>query len=277
NVIGADQLPAAVAGRVLTTSEGNPLFVGELVRMLVHDGALRREGDRWTAGAELAALEMPPTIQALLAARIERLRPADRTVLERAAVVGRQSSRAAVTHLLPRDAGDLDARLEALRRSELIEPDTGWYLGEPALRFHHVLIRDAAYRRLLKNTRAELHARFADWLEVRDGNAVEHHETVGWHLEQADQQLRELGPVGAQGRKLGEGASRHLAAAGRRALAHDDLPLAASLLGRALDRLDAADPARADLALDWCEALLAAGDVGPAKSAIDELGRFTGD
>ena len=94
NVIGADELPAAVAGRVLATSEGNPLFVGELVRMLVQDGALRREGDRWTTGVELAALEMPPTIHALLAARIERLRPEERTVLERAAVVGRQFSRA---------------------------------------------------------------------------------------------------------------------------------------------------------------------------------------
>src|SRR5205085_12558594 len=80
NVIGAEELPAAVAGRVLATSEGNPLFVGELVRMLVHDGALKREGDRWTAGAGLARLEMPPTIQALLAARIERLRPEERAV-----------------------------------------------------------------------------------------------------------------------------------------------------------------------------------------------------
>ena len=64
NVIGADALPAAVARRVLAASEGNPLFVGELVRMLVQDGALRREGDRWTAGAQLASLEMPPTIHA---------------------------------------------------------------------------------------------------------------------------------------------------------------------------------------------------------------------
>src|SRR5262249_27774875 len=70
NVIGAAELPAAVAGRVLATSEGNPLFVGELVRMLVHDGVLKRDGERWTMGVELADLEMPPTIHALLAARI---------------------------------------------------------------------------------------------------------------------------------------------------------------------------------------------------------------
>ena len=227
NVIGADALPAAIAGRVLATSEGNPLFVGELVRMLVQDGVLRREGERWTSGVEPAALEMPPTIQALLAARIERLRPEERTVLERAAVVGRHFSRSAVAELLPAELrGELDLRLEALRRSELIEPDTGWLLGEPLLRFHHVLIRDAAYRRLLKGTRAELHARFAAWLESRSPDAAQHDETLGWHLEQAHQHLRELGPLDERGRALGERAAQHLAAAGRRALARDDLALA---------------------------------------------------
>src|SRR5262245_14056240 len=274
NVVGADALPAAITGRVLATSEGNPLFLGELVRMLVDDGALRREGDRWTAGVDLATVEMPPTIQALLAARIERLGAEDRLVLERAAIVGRQFSRTAVAHLLPRATADLDARLEALRRSELIEPDSTWFLGEPALRFHHGLIRDAAYRRVLKGTRAELHARVAEWIEGRVGEAVEHDETIGWHLERAHQHLRELGPLDAQGRALGERAARYLAAAGRRALARDDVAVAADLLGRAMARLDAADPARAELALDWCEALLAAGQVGPAADAIAELGRW---
>jgi class 3 adenylate cyclase/Pyruvate/2-oxoacid:ferredoxin oxidoreductase delta subunit/tetratricopeptide (TPR) repeat protein len=278
NVIGAEALPAAVAGRVLATSEGNPLFLGELVRMLVNDGILTREGDRWTTSVALSDLDMPPTIHALLAARIERLRPEDRAVLERAAVVGRQFSRAAVAHLLPREAqDDLDARLAALRRSELIEPDAAWFLGEPALRFHHNLIRDAAYRRLLKGTRAEQHGRIADWIEARVGESVEYDEMIGWHLEQAHQHLRELGPIDEHGRAFGERAARSLAAAGRRALARDDVPVAASLLGRALDRLDDADPTRADLALDWCEALLAAGNVGQAATAVTELGRWIGD
>jgi len=275
NVIGAADLPAAVAAKVLATSEGNPLFVGELVRMLVQEGALTKEGERWTTGAGLASLEMPPTIHALLASRIERLKPEERGVLERAAVVGRHFSRSAVAALLPADVKDLDARLESLRRSELIERDTGWMLGEPALRFHHLLIRDAAYRRLLKGTRAELHARLADWIEAQVGDAPEHDETIGRHLEQAHQHLRELGPLDESGRRLGERAAARLAAAGRAALARDDVPLAASLLGRAIAGLDAADPARADLALDWCEALLASGDVAPAGVAIDELGRFT--
>ena len=277
-VIGASELPAAVAGRVLATSEGNPLFLSELVRMLVEDGVLRREADRWVAAVDLAEIEVPPTIQALLAARIERLRPEERAVLERAAVIGRQFSHAAVVHLLPPELrAGVDARLESLRRSELIEPDAGWFLGEPALRFHHALIRDAAYRRLLKGTRAEFHGRFAGWIETRVAETGEHDEMIGWHLEQAHRHLQELGPVDETGRAVGERAARYLAAAGRRALARDDLAPAASLLGRALARLDGDDPGRADLALDWCEALLAAGDVGPVGRALEELERFSGN
>lgn len=277
-VLGAADLPAAVAAKVLATSEGNPLFVTELVRMLVQEGALARDGDRWTAGAALAALEMPPTIHALLAARIERLRPEERTVLERAAVVGRHFSRGAVAALLGlpngADSGELDARLEALRRSELIERDSGWFLGEPALRFHHLLTRDAAYRRLLKGTRTELHSQLAAWIEARVGDAPEHDETIGRHLEQACQLLRELDPGDASSVALGERAARRLAAAGRRALARDDVSLAAGLLGRALALLGPHAHERADLVLDRCEALLAAGDVGPAAETVAELDRM---
>jgi class 3 adenylate cyclase/tetratricopeptide (TPR) repeat protein len=284
NAVGAAELPAAVVGRVLAISEGNPLFVGELLRMLVHDGTLKREGNRWATTVELAELEMPPTIHALLAARIERLRPQERTVLERAAVLGRHFSRAAVAQLLPPEIEDLDACLESLRRSELVESDAGRFLGEPALRFHHALIRDAAYRRLLKGTRAELHARFADWVETRAGQDLEHGETIGWHLEQAHQLLAELGPIDAAGRAFGERAARYLAAAGRRALERDDVARAANLLGRAVERLDSNAPAapesagdRADLILDWCEALLSAGDLGTATRPVGELERLGGD
>ncbi|HXC51516.1 MAG TPA: adenylate/guanylate cyclase domain-containing protein, partial [Candidatus Limnocylindrales bacterium] len=275
SVIGASDLPATVVAKVLSTTEGNPLFVGELVRMLVDEGAIERQGDRWVVGANLAALEMPPTIHALLAARIERLRPEERTVLEHASVVGRHFSRSAVCALLGSTGSDLDARLEALRRTELIEPDTGWFLGEPVLRFHHVLIRDAAYRRLLKGKRAELHAELAEWIEAKVADTPEHDETVGRHLEQAHRLLCELGQRDQKTTVLGERAASRLAAAGRRALGGDDVPLAASLLGRAIACLDACDTARAELALDWCESLLSAGDVGQAKTAIEELSRFT--
>ena len=276
-VIGADALPAAITGRVLAASEGNPLFVGELVRMLVQDGLLRRDGERWVATTELERIGMPPSIHAVLAARIERLPAAERSVLERAAVVGRSFSRGAVAHLLHDvDPAGIDDRLEALRRAELIEPAGTPFAGEPGLRFHHGLVRDAAYGRLLKETRAELHERLADWLRERRGG-VSDEETIGWHLEQAHQLLGELRPLDARGRALGERAARVLGQAGRRALSRDDAHLAAGLLGRALARLAPADAARAELALDWAEALLSAGEVATAARAIAEIERMASD
>jgi hypothetical protein len=191
-------------------------------------------------------------------------------------VIGRHFSRNAIAALLGRNGPELDARLESLRRNELIEHDTGWFLGEPVMRFHHVLIRDAAYRRLLKGTRAELHEQLADWIEHQVNDASEHDETIGWHLEQSYRHLRELGPVDDHGTALGERAARRLATAGRRALARDDIRLAAVVLGRALACLGEDDAARADLALDWCEALLAAGDVEPSLAALAEIERFAG-
>ncbi len=275
DTIGAAELPAAVAGRVLAASEGNPLFLGALVRMLVDDGALEWDGERWIATVELDELEMPPTIHALLAARIDRLDPVVRLVLERASVIGRQFSREAVAYLLPPDLhAELDGTFEALRRSELIEPDDTWFLGEPAMRFHHALIRDAAYRRLLKDARADLHASFAEWLEQRVGEGIEQDEAIGSHFEQAYRHLDELGPLDERAQSLGTRAAERLAAEGRRALARDDLTVAAGLLGRAVSLLAADDPHRAELSLDWCEALLAGGDVNDAPNAIDELGRW---
>src|SRR5262249_4573395 len=143
----------------------------------------------------------------------------------------------------------------------------------PALRFHHALTRDAAYRRILKGTRADLHRRLADWLEERDADGD---ETIGWHLEQAHQHLRELRPLDAAGHAPAERAARSLAVAGRRAFDRDELRRAATLLGRAIDLLPADDSARAGLVLDRCEALLAVGDVGPSAAAVVELGRLAG-
>ena len=107
---------------------------------------------------------VPPTIQALLAARLDQLEGGERTVLERAAVEGEIFHRGAVQALVPSEAR-LTTRLTSLARKELIRPDTAQLPGEDAFRFRHLLIRDAAYDAVPKATRAELHERFAAWLE----------------------------------------------------------------------------------------------------------------
>ncbi len=204
-MLGDAPIPSELSERILETTEGNPLFLGETVRMLIDEGVLRREGDAWIAGTDVAAVEVPPTIQALLAARIERLRTDERSVIERAAVIGKQFYRGAVAELVaPPVREGIDRHLDALRRKDMVEPEGTYWVDEPVYRFHHVLIRDAAYRSLLKEARAELHERFANWLERKAGELVgEHEEVIAFHLEQAHEYRRQLGPLDEGGRALG--------------------------------------------------------------------------
>ena len=271
-LVDGAELPDALLDRIATASEGNPLFVGELVRMLVDDRVLELVDGAWRVTVDLAEIEVPHTIHALLAARIDRLAAGERAVLEAASVVGKTFYRGALAALLPADlVGQLDEHLEGLRRKELVEPAGTYWLDEPVLRFHHVLIRDAAYRRLLKETRAGLHERAAAWLEVKVGDLPEHDDAIGYQLEQAHHLRVETGDARPA---LGRTASVRLAAAGRRALEADDRPVAASLLGRALGCLPDDDAERSALLLERCEALLAMGDATEAAGPIDELGRL---
>jgi class 3 adenylate cyclase len=275
-LLGRAELPVALSERILETAEGNPLFLGEMLRMLVDEGALRREQDRWVAVGDLADVEVPPTIQALLAARIGRLHSEERSVVERASVIGKQFFRGAVAELVaPAVRADIDGHLEALRRKDMVEPEGTYWIDEPVYRFHHVLIRDAAYRSLLKEARAELHERFADWLESKAGKLVgEHEEVIAFHLEQAHSYRRELGPLDDRGRELGVCAAARLHSAGRRALAREDLAAAANLLARALARDAGTDE---EILWDLAETALSAGDTATAAPIVDRLANGSGN
>lgn len=266
-LLGPADLPAGLLVRMLATTDGNPLFLGELVRMLVDEGALVREGAGWAVADGVDSFEVPPTIHALLSARIERLRTDERAVVERAAVIGQQFYRGAVAELLgPPARTDIDGHLVALRRKELIEPEGLYWIDEPVYRFHHVLIRDAAYRLLLKEVRAALHERFADWLADKVGESVgEYEEVIAFHLEQAHSYRRELGPLDEAGRTLGARAAEHLLTAGRRALAREDLAAAENLLSRAL----ACDGGN-ELEILWelAETVLSAGDAARGAEVV---------
>ena len=278
-LLGRAALPDGLAERLLEATEGNPLFVGETVRMLVDEGVLRRDGDTWVVGDQSVDVEMPPTIQALIAARLERMGDDERAVVERAAVIGKQFYRGAVAELCPAAIRDgIDGHLETLRRKELVELEGSYWIDEPVYRFHHVLIRDVAYRSVLKEVRADLHERMAQWLEAKSGDLTgEYEQFVAFHLEQAHEYRSQLGPLDEHGRALGRRAAERLASAGRRALTREDLPAAANLLGRALDRLDDHAPARPDLLADLSEALLSAGDTHAAAPAVEALRGAAGE
>jgi class 3 adenylate cyclase/tetratricopeptide (TPR) repeat protein len=208
-------MPAELRDRVTAAAAGNPLFVTEMV-------AMARE-----AGGEI---EVPPTLKALLAARLDGLEESERSVLERGAVEGEIFHRGAVQALTV--DGQVTPRLASLVRKELLRRDRSQLPGDDAFRFRHLLIRDAAYDALPKATRAELHERFAAWLEERAPDFVELDEVVGYHLEQAARYEQELG---RSSRGLSERAGDRLASAGRRALWRDDVHAARSLFERALD------------------------------------------
>ena len=177
------------------------------------------------------------TLQALLAARLDQLGDAERAVLECGSVEGEVFHRGAIQALSPGE-GAVTPRLAALTRKQLIAPDKAQIPGEDGFRFRHLLIRDAAYDALPKAARADLHMRFADWLESHGTTVVELGELLGYHLEQAVRYRRELGVEDAE---LAAAAQARLATAGRRALNRLDFGSAANLLHRAAELAPASE------------------------------------
>ena len=208
-----DAIPVALRERIARNAGGNPLFISEMVAMANED----------------AEVDVPPTLTALLAARLDQLEVAERRVLERGSVEGEIFHRGAVQALTPEET-QVTRRLAALVRRQLVRPDRAQLAGDDGYRFRHLLLRDAAYDALPKAVRADLHSRFADWLDEHGDALVERDEIVGYHLEQAVRYRAELGGPNAD---LAERAAGHLATAGRRAIDRLDLRTASALLERA--------------------------------------------
>ena len=270
NLLGHIGDGEAVRSRIAAVAEGNPFFVEELVAMLIDDGLLVRDSEQWIATSDLHATPIPPTISALLAARLDRLADQERAVIGRASVVGKTFYRTAVAELSSTDLRpDVASSLMALVRKELIRPDRSGPLGDDAFHFRHLLIRDAAYDAMPRRERAELHERLADWLETAgSGRLGQFEEILGYHLEQAHHQLIGLGVADQRVDDLARRGTGHLAAAGRRAVALADVPAAVALLERALAL--APSGSRASVAADLAATLV---DAGRLRAADDLLAR----
>ena len=242
--------------RVVKAAEGNPLFVEQMLAMAGENGA---NGD----------LAVPPTIQALVAARLERLPRDERATVERASIVGKEFSLAEVRELSPPgERGATADRVLALVRKELVRPAHVTEGGD-VFRFRHLLIRDAAYEAMSKDARAELHERYAGHLEALPGNrASEVEEIAGYHLEQAYRYRAELGPIDAAGIVLAERAAGKLAGAGQRALGRGDLHAAEALLERAISLLGADDARIPDLVCDLSIVMRDRGGLEEAEAAL---------
>jgi class 3 adenylate cyclase/tetratricopeptide (TPR) repeat protein len=261
-VEGLGELSGEARTQIVEAAEGNPLFVEQLVAMRAESG----DGE----------LEVPPTLHALLSARIDRLAEEERAVVERGSVEGRLFHRGAVAELLAEaDRHEVGAHLLTLVRKELIRPDRATVPGDDGFRFGHILIRDAAYEAIPKRQRAALHERYADWLVAKLGDEAPD-EILGYHLEQAYRYGAELDGGDPA---LGARAAERLAAAARAARNRHDVRARLNFLSRAVD-LAADDPARPGLLFARGEALQDSGDFAAAYASFGEavrLARAAGD
>ncbi|MGZ4151313.1 MAG: ATP-binding protein, partial [Actinomycetota bacterium] len=272
NLLGVADLDTSIVDRVTEAADGNPLYLEQMLSMLIDQGAIRNEAGRWITTAALAAVEVPPTISALLTARLDRLAPSERTVIERSAVIGQVFYRGAVEALVPPPVQpEVAPCLRTLTTKELIRPHDDAMVGEETFRFLHALIRDAAYRGVLKRTRAELHEAFVDWVESSTGDRTREYEEIrGYHLEQAYRIRTELGVPDDHVAAIGRRAATYLGSAGRRALARGDLPAAERLLRRAAATLPAGDHEAVELLIEAGEALVDLGELAQADEVLGD-------
>ena len=255
---GGAQLTNEVRRRILLAADGNPLFIEEMLALVSEDG-----GD--------TDVVVPPTIQALLQSRLDRLGTNERGLIGRGAVEGQIFHRGTVHELAPQsERADVATHLLSLVRKDLIRPDQPTFPDEEAFRFRHLLIRDAAYDSLPKETRAELHERFADWLD-QHGNLVEQDEIVGYHLERAHRNRAELDSADARLDGLARRAVSKLGSAAQGAKARGDFGAVSGLLERAAALLPEGNPQRLELLIQLADPLNTGVRSERARSIAAEL------
>ena len=264
SLTGDQGIPPSARAHLLETAAGNPLYLEQLAASL---------GEH--AGSEIWPV-LPPTIQALLGARLQRLGPGASSVLARAAVIGKDFGVQAVRELLPPEArGPLGRNLQTLVAKGLVHYEPSDRRPGEEYSFRHILIQEAALRAIPKSLRAELHHRYADWLEyVLWRPATERPEILGYHLEQSVRYLSELRPAEAQSSPLSRRAADHLETAGRAAHDRDDAIAAVNLLVRAAALLPSGDAALARLYTSLGAAQTEAGLLEKAMTTFDEAQRI---
>jgi class 3 adenylate cyclase/tetratricopeptide (TPR) repeat protein len=276
HLLGGGSAVTGLPRRIADAAEGNPLFVEELVAMLAERDELVEHDDRRLALGEPAELEVPPSIEALIAARLDQLPAEERAVLERGSVIGTQFVAGEVARLSDEaESASVRSALMAMVRRDLLRPDPEATLAmgadDEAFRFRHQLIRDGAYAGMSKAERARLHERYAALLEEAPAEQLHQlDEVIGYHFEQAHVLWAALGGEPGQPDTASRAAS-HLGAAGLRASHKGDIPATANLLARAARLSQPADPQRVAYLPQLANALIGLGRFEEAEVAVNEV------
>jgi tetratricopeptide (TPR) repeat protein len=198
-VLAGSGLPDELLQRIAVRADGNPLFVEEVVRSLLEDGVIRRDGNAYVLERALDEIVVPDTIQGVLAARIDRLEADDKRTLQTASVIGREFARRLMDRLSGA-AARAEASLQALKAVELIYEKTLY--PELSYVFKHALTQDVAYGSLLRPQRKELHALVGAAIEATYADRItEHYGVLAWHFERAgraDKAVDYLGKAAAK-------------------------------------------------------------------------------
>lgn len=264
-----DAIPVALSDRIAAASDGNPLFIEELLRSWAGSGLLEDHGGGWRLPAEPETIDLPAGVRAVYAGQLDDLPDSARALARRAAVAGRRFPVAALSALGVADAA---AGLATLERRGLISGAAADPVVGATHTFRHALLRETAYGTLARAERARLHVGLAHWLGERERGGGETAELAGRHLETALREAPALGRELAPG--LDRDAVRASAAAwferaAQAAAAGTARETAAGLLRRALDLTAAAavsDRVRRLRLLG--ESLISAGDMTEAGDAL---------
>jgi class 3 adenylate cyclase/tetratricopeptide (TPR) repeat protein len=249
-------LPADTQQALLERAGGNPLYAEEFVRLLSDRGELEEE------------IDVPDSVQALIAARLDTLSPERKTLLQDAAVTGKVFWAGALVSMGDRDPRDVEQALHELARKELVRPSrTSTMEGEAEYGFWHVLVQDVCYAQIPRAARAARHQAAAAWLEEKAGERAEDVADVLAHHYQSALELNRAAGIVENEAELEALAVRYLALAGERALSLD-VEQAERQLARALELVPAGHPERASLLDRWAQAAQQQGRLQEAKQAF---------
>jgi class 3 adenylate cyclase len=267
-LLGDEGLPPATRSALLARAEGNPLYAQELVRMLVDRGILVERDGAWIL-EDTDDLPVPDSVLGIITARLDAVPAEDRDVIQAAAVVGRGFWLDAVACVADRSRADVEAALGRLEQRHLVlrRPES-LVAGDAEYLFEHGLIRDVAYRSILRARRSEQHARAAVWLASLTGDARDRADTIAHHWLTA---LENAEAARQPTVELRAAASEALHAAAERAGSLQAHATAAELWARALELFDPADPRRPRVLLAYGTALAIADE--PADAVLSEASR----